>query len=193
MGSDDLGRRQELRQRMLRGLELADRILQTRRLSPTHLPPETRKAYLFIRHAAGIMPGDSQPQGQAIPTPQGQYHALGNYWNAVNSMYFQGLMHPKTVRWSKRLSFQRLGFWDPQRDHVVISLSLDHPQVPPALIQYILYHEGLHKHLGLEHREGGRRFHTPTFRRLERLFPDWKAHETWLRETWPRLVKESLR
>lgn len=191
LASADPGRRRELQSRMVRSLQLVDRILLTRHLSLEHLTPGTQRAYLFVKHAAGILPGQSLHSVPVCGT-NGHYHDLLACWKMVNEGYFQGAMVPKSVRWSQRASFQRLGFWDPGRDHIVISKSLDHPSVPAELIQYILYHEGLHKYLGLEHREGGRRFHTPTFRRLERLFPDWKTHEVWLRAEWPKLVRSSL-
>ncbi|MBN8218866.1 MAG: M48 family metallopeptidase, partial [Spirochaetes bacterium] len=61
--------------------------------------------------------------------------------------------------------------------------------VPAEVIQYILFHEGLHRKLGKDHREGGRRFHSRTFRTLERTFPDWRKWEAFLRQDWPKIAR----
>jgi predicted metal-dependent hydrolase len=53
---------------------------------------------------------------------------------------------------------------------IVISRSLDRPDIPEFLIEYVLYHEMLH----LKHQprivNGRRMYHTPAFRAEERRF-----------------------
>ena len=53
---------------------------------------------------------------------------------------------------------------------MVISRSLDRPDVPPRVVDYLMFHELLHKKLGSEPRGHRRAVHTPAFYAEEARF-----------------------
>ena len=57
------------------------------------------------------------------------------------------------------------------RDTVMVSSSLDSADAPEFVVDFILYHELLHKKLGVSWRNGRAMAHTTAFRQAERLFP----------------------
>ncbi|MBV9389693.1 MAG: M48 family metallopeptidase, partial [Chroococcidiopsidaceae cyanobacterium CP_BM_ER_R8_30] len=76
----------------------------------------------------------------------------------------------------------KLGHYEPARDRAVLSLSLDDQRVPEFVIEFVMYHELLHK----QHREkwlNNRLFvHTPEFRQDERKFKQYEQAEQWLKK-----------
>ena len=63
-----------------------------------------------------------------------------------------------------------MGHYEWEGDVVQLNRSLDDPRVPGFVIDFVMYHELLHKQLGYTMVGGRRRVHTPEFRRREREF-----------------------
>ncbi len=59
----------------------------------------------------------------------------------------------------------------------MISRTLDYADVPAFVIDFVMYHELLHKKLGVAWRNGRRAVHTPAFRREENRFEQYTAAE----------------
>ena len=55
----------------------------------------------------------------------------------------------------------------------MLSISLDDPRVPSSLVDFVMYHELLHKKHGAVLVNGRRLVHSPQFRAEERRFPDY--------------------
>ncbi len=53
---------------------------------------------------------------------------------------------------------------------VMLSVSLDDPSVPAFVVDFVMYHELLHKKHGVTLANGRRMAHTPAFRADELLF-----------------------
>lgn len=95
-----------------------------------------------------------------------------------------GLFLPEIPKlsWSRTVSRNRFGHWDPDHQAIVLSQVLDDPRVPEFVLDYVLYHELLHVIHPVRMGSGTkRRVHTPEFRRAERLYPKWKEGDEWIK------------
>jgi hypothetical protein len=89
-------------------------------------------------------------------------------------------MEKPTLQWNRLLTVAKMGHYQASRDTVMLSLSLDHPEVPQYVVDFVMYHELLHKKHG-ETIINGRRFvHTPEFRREEQQFEKFAEANTLL-------------
>jgi len=107
---------------------------------------------------------------EAPERSRGLRHDLMQSFLRVNERYFGGSMERPRLAWTRRVTSTCFGTYDTLRDLVTVSLTLDDDDVPPYVVDFVMYHELLHKKHGSVQR-GKRRFcHTPEFRRDERLF-----------------------
>lgn len=116
------------------------------------------------------------------PLTRGQTHDLEESFMRVNQMYFNGQMARPVLTWNKTLTVSKFGHYQASRDTVMISVSLDHPDVPKMVVDYVMYHELLHKKHGVMMVNGSRAIHTPAFREDERRFIGWQDAEKMLSE-----------
>ncbi|HTE86710.1 MAG TPA: hypothetical protein VK821_18495 [Dehalococcoidia bacterium] len=101
---------------------------------------------------------------------RGRFHNLDDSFERVNRRYFGGSMPRPKLTWNRALTSCKFGHYQQTRDTVMLSLSLDDAPVPFELVDFVMYHELLHKQHGAR-LAGGRRFaHTPAFRTDERRF-----------------------
>jgi hypothetical protein len=91
-------------------------------------------------------------------------------YQALNRAYFGGAQRPVMIAWASRRARRRLGAYDPATDTITLSPTLARGDVPPVLLDFVLYHEMLHRQLGVRMSRGRRRAHTAEFRRAERRF-----------------------
>jgi len=101
---------------------------------------------------------------------RGIHHDLGVSFNRVNAEYFRGrLQRPKLV-WGESFTMRKFGHYDSIRDTVMVSSSLDRRDVPPFAVDFVIYHELLHRSMGVAYTNGRRASHTPDFKRQEKAF-----------------------
>ncbi len=120
-----------------------------------------------------------------LQTNTGQNHqaGLGKTFNlaeifaSLNRQYFQGQMEQPRLSWSVRKSMRRLGTYHPDSDTITISKRLDSPEIPQYLVEYVMYHEMLHKKIGLKTMNGRRYAHTAVFRKAEKQFEHYQEAE----------------
>jgi len=99
----------------------------------------------------------------------------------VNKDYFAGKMPKPKLCWSPVRARRIVGTYEEQRDRIVFTRRLDAKRIPEYVLDFVMYHELLHKALGTRRGENGkRRMHGPEFRRLERRFPRYREAEEWL-------------
>ncbi|MBK7599289.1 MAG: M48 family peptidase [Acidobacteria bacterium] len=95
---------------------------------------------------------------------------LDKLFARLNRQYFDNELTKPTLSWSARRTKRILGHHDYVHETIVISRSLDDPQIPEYLISFVMYHEMLH----MKHRSriinGRRIYHTAAFRADERRF-----------------------
>jgi len=72
---------------------------------------------------------------------------------------------------------RKFGHYDGIRDTVMVSSSLDRLDVPAFVVDFVIYHELLHRTMGVAYTNGRRAAHTPAFKRQERAFKLFKEAE----------------
>ncbi len=112
----------------------------------------------------------------------GHVHDLDASFKRINQKYFQGKLKKPRLQWNHILTVSKYGHYQANRDIVMISISLDHPEVPDYVVDFVMYHELLHKKLGASIINGRRFVHTPEFRRQERQFTHYHRAMTFLKE-----------
>ena len=117
-------------------------------------------------------PGNYKPQGIAFN--------LRDIFNALNNTYFNNRLQVKNIGWSTRKSYRRLGFYNEERDLLVVSKIFDSNRVPEEIIYYLVYHEMLHVLLPIRNTNGRRIIHSKKFRELEKQYPDYKKINKWI-------------
>jgi len=100
----------------------------------------------------------------------GVHHDLDTTFRRVNEQCFASALTRPRLTWSRTFTGRVFGHYDPLRDTVMISCTLDHPDVPAFVLDFVMYHELLHKQLGVDWRNGRAAAHTAEFRAAERRF-----------------------
>jgi hypothetical protein len=120
---------------------------------------------------------------------RGRHHDLEEVFERVNEEYFGGRLERPILTWSRAITRRKLGHYQPSRDTVMISSTLDDPAIPPYVLDFVMYHELLHKKLGAKVARGRRHVHTPEFRRAERGFRHYREAEDYLKNLGRHLAK----
>jgi len=116
------------------------------------------------------------------PPARGRAHDLNEVFARVNAAYFGGLMPKPTLAWNRTLTARKFGHYQPGRDAVMISVTLDDPGVPDYVVDFVMYHELLHKKHGSMTVNGRRLAHSPAFRAEERRFAEYHEAERLIHE-----------
>ncbi len=111
---------------------------------------------------------------------KGQHYDLAAIFDRVNAAYFAGTLSVPRLTWNKTLTHRKLGHYQFNTDTVMLSLSLDDAVVPPYVVEFVMYHELLHKQLGVKRVNGRRYAHTPEFRDAERRFVQYEQAKAFL-------------
>jgi len=101
---------------------------------------------------------------------RGAFHDLGASFDRVNAEYFGSQIARLRLTWNRQITGRMFGHYDPANDTVMVSSTLDSTEVPELVVDFVIYHELLHKKLGVISDNGRRAAHTPEFRREERRF-----------------------
>lgn len=112
--------------------------------------------------------------------PRGVAHDLEDLFESVNRDYFGGSMSRPRLAWTRRLTHRKFGYYDPARDRVMLSLTLDDRNVPRFVVEYLVYHELLHRQYPSQLVNGRYRSHTSEFKSAERTFRRYDEAEQWL-------------
>ena len=120
-----------------------------------------------------------------VEEPLGRYVNLLDVFTRVNARYFAGSLTPPHLRWSRSPNYRTLGHYNYLTDTIVISALLDAPDIPAYALDFVMYHELLHKALGVTAMNGRRRAHTTAFRRAEREFVEYEKAKAFLQTLTP--------
>lgn len=108
---------------------------------------------------------------------------LTRRFDLLNREYFKGRIESPDLFWIDRKSARILGQYVSHRDEILINSKLDHPLVPQSVIDFILYHEMLHKVIAPRISRTGRKMvHHREFKKEERKFRNFKFANDFIRE-----------
>lgn len=124
--------------------------------------------------------------------PQGEKYNLALIFHRVNRMYFQDSLNQPNLRWSQRRSHRRLGSYQSQSDTITINRSLDREGIPDFVLDFIMYHELLHKKLGVHQVNSGRHNHNKNFKNLEKKFLNYSKANEWLKQNNHELCQSNI-
>jgi len=110
----------------------------------------------------------------------GKHYDLEQVFERVNAACFAGQLVRPRLAWSSTIARRLLGFYQHASDRLTLSRVLDDARVPPAAIDLVMYHELLHKQLGVQIVNGRHYAHTEAFHTAERRFPGYAAAKAFL-------------
>lgn len=122
----------------------------------------------FLTYSRSLATGGAKEHA----APQsGELRQLVETFERINRDFFGGSLTRPALNWSRGLTYREFGHYQPSSDTVSISRSLIEPSVPAYVLDFVMYHELLHKQLGVK-TSGTRQYaHTAEFRREEQRFP----------------------
>ncbi len=109
----------------------------------------------------------------AIPKDKTDERLL-EIFNKVNDKYFYGLLDPPNLVWGRH-SKRQLGSYEYAADTIIISSILK--EAPQDLLDYVMYHEMLHKKHKFRSKNGKSYHHTREFKLDERKFENFSEIE----------------
>ena len=119
---------------------------------------------------------------KVVTSAQGGFYNLELLYHKLNRRYFDNALPKPTLTWSQRATSRIFGHHDGTHDTIVISRTLDAPDVPDWVVEFVLYHEMLHVKHPVRIVNGRRYIHTAAFRAEERQFPNYAEAQTWLEQ-----------
>lgn len=120
-----------------------------------------------------------------LADPAGRVFDLDEMFDRINDEFFEGGVTRPRLGWTLRDSWRTHGHYDPAHGTIAISRSLDTPETPAYVVEFVLYHEMLHVAMPAEIRDGRHMHHTARFRRAEAAHPRMADAVAWL-ETFSR-------
>lgn len=122
------------------------------------------------------------PQRQNICT-RGRHYDLKDIFNSVNMAYFKGTIS-STITWGKKspsyaVRKRTLGSYTSYTNAIRINPVLDNKKIPAYFVEFVVYHEMLHAHIGVKNKNGRRSMHSKEFREQERIFKDYEKASIW--------------
>ena len=93
---------------------------------------------------------------------------LAPAFQRVNQQFFSSEIEQPNLAWGDA-AFRKLASYNFHTDTIVVSSIFK--DAPPEIVDYLMYHELLHKHLKFNHSHGRSSFHTSEFKQAEHLFP----------------------
>jgi hypothetical protein len=111
----------------------------------------------------------------------GRAYDLSEVFARVNAEYFAGRLSMPRLTWSRTVTWHTLGHYHAESDTVMLSIALDNPSVPAYAIAFVMYHELLHRELGVPLVNGRRQIHNAAFRAAERRFKQYEQAESALK------------
>ena len=95
-------------------------------------------------------------------------------FNRNNDNFFNGMMDIVNLQWGTD-STSKLGCYEYGSDTITISTIFQN--APKELLDYVMYHEMLHKKFKFENKNGRTVHHSPEFKRMEAKFPNYELME----------------
>ncbi len=128
------------------------------------------------------LPGARKARRMALPD-NGRHHSLAESFARVNATYFKSTLEQPELCWSPARARRILGSYQERTDRLIISQIFDSPKIPTVVLDFLMYHELLHKFLGIGRKGNGRRnLHGPDFRALEKQYGHFDEVQRFLKK-----------
>jgi hypothetical protein len=129
---------------------------------------------------------------QTVLRPKGRFFDLNALFDQVNGEYFENEIDC-LITWgaNRRVRNQnsiKLASYSDRTRTIRVHPALDRSYVPKYVIMGIVYHEMLHHHLGVEHRNGRKIAHTRRFRQFEQHYRHYNKLQAWKEKNLHRLL-----
>ena len=111
---------------------------------------------------------------------RGTTHDLAASFDRVNITYFAATIPRPRLTWSRDFTGRKFGHYDWINDTIMVSSTLDRGDVPAFVVDFIVYHEALHKKHGLAWSNGRGYAHTAEFYAEEKRFAEYAQAESML-------------
>ena len=113
--------------------------------------------------------------------PEGHYYNLEEVFDSLNARFFGGLLGRPELTWSESVAKRSLGHYDAAHNTIVVSRVFDRPSSPRYAVEYLLYHEMLHLKHPVKLRGLRRCVHPRAFKDEEKLFPQLKEAQAFIK------------
>ncbi len=137
-----------------------------------------------------------KPVRRIKENPQGRYYNLQSIYDKVFSKFrnlFEGRYRhdPPVLCWTSRKTYRTMAHYTFNENKITVSKSLDKPDVPVLVLEFIIFHELLHGVVGPGLSKRGTRYHPHNgeFKKMEALFPQLDKAERLLAQ----IAKETER
>src|SRR3989338_9587043 len=111
----------------------------------------------FIRNIPTLMP---KTRNDAV---------LESSFQRINSQFFQNQVEQPNLQWGQD-SFRKLASYNFHDDTITVSSVFTDSK--PEILDFLMYHEMLHKSHKFSHRNGRSSFHSPEFKEAEHAYPE---------------------
>ena len=135
----------------------------------------TSDAYQTVR-------AELESLGENRQQSHGANHDLAASFDRINAAYFKGAMLRPTLTWNRTFTGRKFGHYDFVHDTLMVSRTLDSADVPAFVVDFLVFHELLHKFHGLHWVNGRGYVHTGEFQRDERKFVQYEQAEAVLKK-----------
>jgi len=146
---------------------LAEQVFRKRRNKQQVLDAMLSESYQRILSELDMLSGVVEQTG-------GVHHDLAASFDRVNAAYFNRTLRRPRLVWSHTFTSRKFGHYNQPRDTVMVSMSLDSKGIPEYVTDFIMYHELLHKALGVTWDNHRQAVHTGRFRGRERRFRQYR-------------------
>ena len=109
-----------------------------------------------------------------LTSPRGAHFNLAPIFQKLNQEYFNNEVEISHLSWSVRKTSRTLGHYDPAHEAIVISKTLDQPNIPSYVVAFVVFHEMLHAFLGESTHNGKKQIHDSRFRFAEKDFAEYQ-------------------
>ena len=113
--------------------------------------------------------------------PEGRFFHLEEVFDSLNLRFFGGLLGRPELTWSEGMAKRSLGHYDAAHNTIVVSRVFDRPSSPRYAVEYLLYHEMLHLNHPVTRRGLRRCVHSREFKAEEKLFPQLREAQAFIR------------
>lgn len=171
-------------------LAVVTSVLLLGRINRKKIPPELVDEYKVLSSRYFSENAETFEVKSRKSNYSGVYFNLEKIFDDVINQHGLIFAQGTKIQWSQKNSVRRVGYFVEKDDLIVISKVLDHPSVPVEVVEFIVYHELLHKLLGTEHTSSRRIVHGKRFNELEKKFYKFKEADHWLNYIYPKFLRK---